>query len=155
MARWENFHIWRGRLPHWRAEGVTYYATFRHRRELTQPECRLLLANLLKPDGRRWSLIACAVLPGATEVIFEMAEEGELSDILEKAKTRAGKAIIKASGERFPPFYQESYDRIIRDESELEERLEAIIASPVNAELADDPEEYECLYVANSPQNGS
>jgi len=155
MARWENFHIWRGRLPHWRAAGVTYYATFRHRRELSAAECHLLFTNLRKPDGKRWTLMACVVLPEVTEVIFEMADEGELSDILEKAKVRAGKAIIKASGERFPPFYQESYDRIIRDDAELEERLEAIIAAPVNAELVGDPEEYALLYVANSPQNGS
>lgn len=155
MARWENFHIWRGRLPHWRAEGVTYYATFRHRRELNEAERDLLFFNLRKPDGRRWKLVACVVLPETTEVIFEMAEEGELSDILEKAKARAGKAIIKASGERFPPFYQESYDRIIRDDVELTERLEAMIASPVTAELVNDPEEFGCLYVANSPQDGS
>ena len=134
---------------------MTYYATFRYRRELSDAECDVLFANLRKHDGRRWALVACVVLPESTEVIFEMTEEGELSDILEKAKTRAGKAIIKASGERFPPFYQESYDRIIRDDVELEERLEAIIASPVTAELVNDPEDYACLYVANSPQDGS
>jgi len=50
----------------------------------------------------------------------------ELSDVVEKAKVRAGKAIVKVSGERFPPFYQESYDRIIRDEAELAERWQAI-----------------------------
>ena len=155
MARWENFHIWRGRLPHWRAEGVTYYATFRHRRQLTTSERDILFTNLRKPDGRRWTLIACVVLPELSEVIFDMAEEGELSDVLEKAKLRAGKAIVKASGERFPPFYQESYDRIIRDDAELTERLEAMIAAPVTAELVDDPEEYASLYVANSPQDGS
>ena len=32
MGSWKGFHIWKGRLPHWRADDVTYYVTFRHKR---------------------------------------------------------------------------------------------------------------------------
>ena len=59
--------------------------------------------------------------------------------------------IIKKSGERWPPFYNESYDRILRDESELEERWEEIFESPSTYELAEDPEEYDALWVADAP----
>ena len=155
MARWENFHIWRGRLPHWRADNVTYFATFRHRREFDADERMVLFRNLLKPDGRKWTLVACLVLPEVSEVIFTMEDDVDLADVIEKAKIRAGKAIIKQTGERFPPFYQESYDRIIRDEAELDERLLAIIEAPVSHELAEDPDEYPTLYVANAPSDGS
>jgi len=155
LARWENFHIWRGRLPHWRADNVTYFATFRHRREFDEDERMVLFRNLLKPDGRKWTLVACLVLPELSEVIFTMEDDVDLADVIEKAKTRAGKAIIKQTGERFPPFYQESYDRIIRDEAELDERLLAIIEAPVSHELAEDPDEYPTLYVANAPSDGS
>jgi hypothetical protein len=74
----------------------------------------------------------------------------ELSQIVEKAKTKAGRDIIKRSGERYPPFYGESYDRIIRDAGELEERWNAILASPVDHELVEDPENYEWLFVPES-----
>lgn len=111
------------------------------------------MKHLLRPEGRRWNLEVVCVLPETSELIFTVRTGKneipfELSDILEKAKTKAGKEIMKRSGERYPPLYNESFDRIIRDDAEFEERWLAILESPVNAELADDPERYESLWVS-------
>lgn len=149
----KNFKIWRGRLPHWRADDVTYYVTFRHRRELDADECNTLLRCLLKPDGARYDVRIAAVLPGQTELIFKVqpspsGEPYELAQIVETAKRKAGKAIIKKTGERFPPFYEESYDRIIRDEAEFEERWEALLASPEKFAVAEDADDWPGLWVA-------
>lgn len=153
MSRWQNFNIWRGRLPHWRADDVTYWVTFRHRRDLTSGECGQLFKDLLRPEGRKWNLVILCVLPSETNMIFTVNRTAsgtpyELSDVVEKAKTKAGKAIMKKSGERFPPFYQESYDRILRDADELESKLMEILESPVAHELAEDPDEWPSLWVA-------
>lgn len=154
--RFQNFSIWRKKLPHWRADQVTYYVTFRHKRELTDAERMVLFRNLLRPEGRKWDLMILCVLPGATELVFQVMQgpKGtyELSDIVEKAKTKAGKLIIKNTGERFPPFYSESYDRIIRDDGELEEHFERILYSMVTAELAEDPEEWDALWVKDKEE---
>ncbi len=149
----KNFKIWRGRLPHWRADDVTYYTTFRHRRPLDEPEREQLLGLLVRSHERRWVLFLACVLPERTDLVFRVLEAPggepyELSAIVEVAKTRAGKLISKKTGERFPPFYPESYDRIIRDETELEQRWEEILASPVNLGLADDADSYATLWVA-------
>jgi hypothetical protein len=154
---WKNFEIWRGRLPHWRADDVNYYVTFRHRRALDDFERRTLLRALIKPDGRRWDLLILCVLPEQTDLIFTVraaptGEAYELSDVVEKAKTKAGKEIVKKSGERFPPFYNESYDRILRDEAELEAYWQQIFDAPVKLELVEDSEEYDALWVANAPE---
>jgi hypothetical protein len=131
--------------------------TFRHRRELAEPERRELLRALLRPDGRRWEVLIAVVLPERSELIFQVLNEPrenrpyELSEIVERAKNRAGKLIIKRSGERFSPFYLESFDRIIRDESELEERWQAIFDAPTAADLAESPDEYEFLWVQHAP----
>jgi hypothetical protein len=158
MSRWENFSIWRGRLPHWRADEVTYYVTFRHRRDLTEAERSLLMRSLMRPDGKQWDLLILCVLPGETELLFKVLEAPtgrpyELSGVIEKAKGKVGKQIIKKSGERWPPFYEESYDRIIRDDAEFEERWQAILDSPVNRELVEDPEHWDALWVADSPSS--
>lgn len=150
----KNFSIWRGRLPHWRADDVTYYVTFRHRRDLTVPESTWLKDGLVKADGKQWELLIACVLPGQTDLLFRVrqAPDGrpyELSQIVEKVKVRVGKQIIKKSEERFSPFYGESYDRIVRDDGELEARWQEILDSPVNFELCEDPEEYPGLWVAN------
>ncbi len=150
--------MWRGHLPHWRADDVTYYVTFRHRRPLDDRERRDLLRALLKPDGRQWDLLIVAVLPERTELMFKVREAPatgrpyELSDVVEKAKSKVGRAIIKRSEERYPPFYEESYDRIVRDEAEIEERWQAIFDAPVDEELAEAAEDYDALWVADAPE---
>ncbi len=148
--RFENFSIWRNKLPHWRADHVTYYVTFRHRRELDEAERLVLFRQLLRPEGRKWDLSILCVLPENTELVFQVHEgpKGtyELSEIVEKAKSKAGKLIIKNTGERFPPFYTESYDRIIRDESELDEHFQRILFSMVTAEFVEDPDEWPTLW---------
>jgi len=150
----KNFSMWRGRLPHWRADDVTYYVNFRHRRPLEAAERALLLRALRKPDGRRWDLLILCVLPERTDLMVRVRAtvDGpayELSDIVEKAKSKAGRDITKKSGERYPPFYVESYDRIVRDEVELEERWLEIFDGPVSLELAEDAEDYDALWVAD------
>jgi len=114
------------------------------------------LKLLIRPDGRRWDLLILCVLPEVTDLIFRIREAPsgapyELSDIVEKAKAKAGKLIIKKTGERYPPFYNESYDRILRDEAELEERWMEMFDGPVSHGLAEDPEEYAGLWVSGAP----
>ncbi len=149
--RWDNFSIWRGRLPHWRADNVVYYVTFRHRRDLADWERNRVYLNLMKPDGKKWDLIILCVLPHQTELMFRVSEGNELSDIVEKSKKRAGKEIIKETEEKWPPFYDESYDHIIRDDGEFEEFWTKILESPVDLELVEDPGDYPDLYVADAP----
>lgn len=153
--RFVNFQIWRGRLPHWRADDVTYYVTFRHRRELDEDERVLLFRSLLKPDGRQLDLVVLCVLPSTTELLFRVNESPkgfpyELSEVIEKSKAKAGKQIIKKSGEKYSPFYSESYDRIVRDDGELEEHWQRIVSSPETEGLATEAEEYRTLWVAGA-----
>ena len=151
----KNFRIWRGHLPHWRADDVRYYVTFRHRRELDEAERKALMKFLIRPEGRRWDMEILCILPEKTELIFSVRFDRngnpyELSDLVEAAKRKAGALIIKNTGERFPPFYTESFDRIIRDDVELEERWDQIFSSSVTAEIAEDPELYDALWVRNA-----
>lgn len=126
MSRWKNFTIWRNRLPHWRADGVLYYVTFRHRRALLDEERQWLMRGLLKTDGRALNVLAARVDEEQTQMLFRVLGEKderpvELSDVIERVKTKVGKQIIKASGERWSPFYGESFDRIVRDDAEYAE----------------------------------
>lgn len=151
--RFKNFQIWRGRLPHWRADDVTYYVTFRHGRPLEAGERQWLFHELMRPHGKHFDFKIVCVLPETTEAMFEVApgpdgQPQELARHIEAAKRKAGKKVVKSTGERFPPFFAESYDRIVRDAAEFEERWMAILESPVRTEMAEDPEEYATLWVA-------
>ena len=143
--------MWRGRLPHWRADDENYYVTFNHRRPLEDHECRVLFAHLMRAQRSRLDYMVLVVVPEKTEMIFQVkkdseGQEYELSDVIEKAKTKAGRQIIKASGEKWPPYSMESYDRILRDDAEVEEFATRIVKAPEEAGLCEISEEYDCLF---------
>jgi hypothetical protein len=111
-----------------------------------------LLHELVKLHERCFELLLACVLSDRSEMLFRVlpSPDGrpfELADQVEKAKTRCGKLIRKRTAERFPPFYGESYDRIVRDESEFNDRREWIVSSPVREEAADSSETYEFLWM--------
>lgn len=154
MSRWRNFQIWRGRLPHWRADGVSYYVTFRHKRPLDETERQELFSALVRQQGKKLDFEILCVLPEVTESIVRVVAEkhgqpAELSDLVEKGKAKAGKAIIKRSGERYPPFYFESYDRIVRDEAEQAEFWERILALAAEEAGSEDPEDYRFIWTSS------
>lgn len=153
---WKNFSIWRGRLPHWRADAVTYYVTFRHRRDLSDEEIAIVFREFLKLHDRKWDLTVLSVLPLSTEFILKLSDgtaspKNELSKMVERAKTVAGKRIIGKSLERFPPFYMESFDRILRNEAEFTEKLEAIIQTAAEEVCSKASEPYPFLWIADTP----
>lgn len=151
----KNFSMWRGRLPHWRADDVIYYVTFRYRRDLQDDERQVLMKLLLKPQGRKWDLLALSVGTEDTEIVFRVRSSPsgrptEIADIVEPAKRKAGRQIIAKTGERFPPFYVESFDRIVRDDAELQERVEQIVAKACEDEAQQDPRLCLFLWLADS-----
>lgn len=136
---------------------MVYYVSFRHRRPLEAVERDLLLATVTRVDGRKWELLIACVLPEKTDLMLTVMTDAsgqpyELSDVLEGIKRRVGKKLIGKSGERFPPFTGESYDRIIRDDAELEEKWQAIFEAPIELELASEDDEYPHLWVSSMPQ---
>ena len=136
--KFKNFYVWRGKLPHWRADGVTYYTTFRHRRPLTEEERTILLNTLLSLNGKKWDLHAVHVELEKTDIIASLdsvlRESVDLSKVLEPAKRKASNKIQKIVEEKYPLFYPESYDRIIRDEAEYNDFLNEITASDLQEE---------------------
>lgn len=155
MARFKNFSIWRGRLPHWRADGERYYVTFRHRRALAEDERHELFTALLRRDAALWNLLGLCVLPDSTEMLFTVNDGAEFAKPLEAVKRKAGARIIKRSGERYSPFYEESFDRIIRDDAEFEERFLAVLEGPEKAGWPDDPEDYPTLWIPAGESHGA
>lgn len=137
VARWENFAIWKGRFPHWRADGVEYYVSFPHRRPLTETECGTLFATLIRLHGRGFSFLALVTVPEKSEMVISVdREDTELNDLIIKAQKRFMKA--RKLDERL--FFAEPYDRIIRDESEREAFLEGILQAPESSPHVNDPD---------------
>lgn len=121
---WKEFHVFHEKWPHWRAEDVLYWVWFRHTRKLKDDERTTMFRQLISRLGKTCEVFALSVGQEETHLLLCQKGRNDFSKALVAAKRKAGKEIVDATGERFPPFFEESLDRIVRDEGELDEVIE-------------------------------
>ncbi len=136
--KWKNFYVWKKKLPHWRADSVVYFITFRHRLELQENFQHLLFTTILKTDSRKWNLLAISVSTMDSYLLVHFDDDTgsktkEISKIIEPLKNKVEQRIVKGM-EDAPKymhyFYPESYDHIIRNREDLDHHLEIITSVP-------------------------
>lgn len=139
----------RRNLPHLEVPGATYFVTFRCRSEIELPaEARdLVMAVVQSCDGESVELDAAVVMPSHVHAIFRLIEPQKLSNVLRRIKGRSARFVNRALGCNGPFWMDESFDHIIRHETELEEKIEYIRQNPVRSGLEDVPENYKWLFV--------
>jgi hypothetical protein len=74
-----------------------------------------------------------------------------LSRITKGIKGASARLINDIRGVHGTLWQDESFDRIVRDQMELDEKLNYLVNNPRKAGLADDPWDYEALYIAETP----
>jgi len=94
---------------------------------------------LLHFDRCRYDLFAWCVMPNHVHVVVRPYQGHSLSEIMHSWKSFTAKAANRILG-RSGPFWQaESYDRLLRNEAELERAIAYVIANPRTAGLVDWP----------------
>lgn len=108
--------------------------------ELRRPEIAGLVAETLRHfDGVRHRLAAWCVMPNHVHAVVEPLGEQTLSKILKSWKGFSGKEANRLLG-RAGDFWQpESYDHLIRDETDFVHAVRYVSENPVKAGLADWP----------------
>ena len=86
-------------------------------------------------------------MPDHGHAILTPRGEFELSRITKGIKGVAAKLVNDSRGTRGQLWQDESFDRIIRDQAEFDEKLNYIVNNAAKAHLVVDPWEYEALYV--------
>ena len=140
----------RRNLPHLEASGATYFVTFRCRQKATlSPEARdIVIAAIRACDGKTIELDAAVVMPDHVHAIFRLANPNQLSDVLRRIKGGTARRINQSlGGTGFSLWMDESFDHIIRNEAEWQEKIEYVAHNPVKRGLADRPEEYRWFFV--------
>ena len=170
--------ITRRDLPHWQAGGSTYFITFRlrgarsfpsgNRRRtlpgppLTAQERRIVRDDILFWHQRRWHVHVLTVMPDHVHILATPQEEAprrwySLSRILASVKAGAALKINRLRGRRGSLWQSESFDRIVRDEREFDEKAIYILSNAVKAELVKDGWEYDgfwCDGLMDSEEKG-
>lgn len=136
------------RLPHWRLKGSTYFVTFRLAEgRLNAEEIALVRDHIISGDGQYYKLVAFVVMPNHVHLMFAPSAGFSLSRILKGIKGVTARQINGKRGVRGRLWQDESFDRIVRDQTELQEKLEYMLENPVKAGLTVDSWQYPGWYV--------
>ena len=134
-----RFERRRRRLPHWEEPGATYFLTFTLRRppavDLTQPELATAIIDaLLFHDCKRYTLYDYTVMSDHVHVILQpvvtSGKTERLSRIVHGLKSWLSNEINRLVGRTGVLWQDETYDHIIRDDADYQEKAGYIWDNP-------------------------
>lgn len=141
-------------LPHWEMGGSTYFLTFRlyglpgNLLALSANERDLVKRAILLPHNRMWHVHLPTVMPDhvhilATPLMSSLGKWYPLATMLQRVKGSTAYS-INTRRHRSGPFWQtETFDRIIRDQQEFDEKAVYILNNAMKAGITDDGWEYD------------
>ncbi len=144
-----------GRLPHWQEPGAYYYVTFciRKGRMLSEKSKDIVYDSLLNFDKMRYRMISFVIMTDHCHAILHPLpkKDGAFWDIshiigsIKKFTSRKINEIEHCEGDHL--WQKESYDRIIREDKEMEKFLEYIDYNAIKAGMSDEPQKYKWYYL--------
>jgi REP element-mobilizing transposase RayT len=118
-------------LPHWRLDAGTYFVTWRLQGEqpvLTVWERELVARTVRFFAGKRYDLLAYVVMDNHVHVIVRPYADYPLERLVHAWKSYSGHQL--RGGRRTPVWQREYFDRIIRNEVELDQKIQYILLNP-------------------------
>ena len=155
-------------LPHFERPWGKYMVTFstRERRQLTPAERDIVMESILYAHThRQYQLFAACVMPDHAHVLFEpqIKEQDKagnpvfysLGEILHGIKSTTAHQINKASKVTgIHVWEEESFDRLMRGDSDLEEKFHYICRNPWDNGVVPLTENYRWLWTPDAPVAG-
>jgi putative transposase len=139
----QGFSSTKRHLPHWKLPGSTYFVTFHvYSGELTPTERGIVLAHVRSGHGRFYDLAAAAVMPDHVHLILKPFDGFTPERVMKGIKGVSARLLNKQRNTNGRLWQEESWDRIIRDVAEYEEKLQYMFDNPIKAGLAADGDAY-------------
>ncbi len=146
-----TLHQTRRNLPHFSRDGSIYFLTFRVKQgQLTEPERQIVLDACTHWHGQRMTLHAAVVMHDHVHLLLNPAPRSDgtdypLSELLHSIKSFSANAINRHRNATGPVWLDESFDRIVRDAEEFDQKARYIRNNPVKAGLVERSEDYAFL----------
>lgn len=135
------------RLPHWVRDGSTYFVTFRvSDGELQPADRKIVLDHVRHGAGKFYGLAAAVVMPDHVHLLVQPRRAFELSRVMKGLKGVSARLVNDRRGSNGTLWQDESWDRIVRDQAEFDEKLEYMLNNPVKQGLVEDPWTYDAWY---------
>jgi REP element-mobilizing transposase RayT len=138
-----DLQITRRHLPHWTISGAQYFITFRTKTgTLSLDEQVLTLEHIKSGHEKYYMLFAVVVMSDHVHLLLEPKEQYSLSEIMRGIKGVSARKINHLRNSTGAFWQDESFDRIIRDQKEFEEKLNYMYNNPLKSGLTNDPNLY-------------
>ena len=111
---------------------------------LRDPEPARLIVESLRwcHINEIWSCLAYTIMPDHLHVIFKLGEQKSLSDAMQSFGNFTALKINRHHGRSGKMWQKTFYDRMIRDEKELDHQVEYILQNPVRAGYVKNPTDW-------------
>jgi putative transposase len=140
----QGFLATRRHLPHWTLPGSTYYVTFHLiNGELAAAERRIVLDHVRSGHGRFYDLAAVSVMPDHVHIILKPQDRFTPSRIMKGIKGVSARLLNLHRNSTGHVWQEESWDRVIRDVAEFDEKVQYMHDNPVKAGLVADGDAYD------------
>jgi REP element-mobilizing transposase RayT len=144
----DDFKISRRHLPHWNLKEAVYFITFNTKEtSFSENEIDLVLKHIVDDNNKFYFLFSAVVMPEHVHLILKPIKNYSLSRILKGIKGASARKINKIRNSKGSLWQSESYDRIIRDEGDLFEKLNYMLNNPLKRGLVANPYKYHGLYI--------
>jgi REP element-mobilizing transposase RayT len=166
--RSEEIRYSKRRLPHFERPWAKYAVSFStyQRHPLVHKERDIVLRSVRYDHDRlHYELYVACVMPDHVHLLFEpqikdQTQAGKtvfwsLSEILHGIKSSTAHRINKLRGATGPVWDRESFDRVIRSESDLEEKFSYICRNPWDSNVVDQNEDYPWLWTQELSSAGA
>jgi carbamoylphosphate synthase large subunit/REP element-mobilizing transposase RayT len=152
----------RRRLPHFERPWAKYAVTFGTlNRGTLSPEARSITLKAIEHfHGKRYELYAACVMPDHVHVLWEPGIKGDnaegkpvfwsLAELVRSIKTFSAREINRAEGSHGSIWEKEWHDRMIRSETDLQEKFGYITRNPWDAGIASPMQDYEWVWYQGS-----
>jgi RecG-like helicase/REP element-mobilizing transposase RayT len=147
-------------LPRFERPWAKYAITFatRNHRQLSEKARDIVLEAILRWKDRRYELYAACVMPDHVHLLIEPMIERDggnpvffsLSKILHSIKSFTATRINKIEKTNEPVWERESFDRMIRTESDLHEKFHYITRNPWDAGVAKPDRDHQWVWYPES-----
>jgi REP element-mobilizing transposase RayT len=135
-------------LPHWTEIDSIYFITFKLKQGILIPEEQQLVKDhIIQGQPEFYLLHATIVMPDHVHLILKPQGTYALRRIMKGIKGVSAHKVNLLRGTKGTLWQDESFDRIIRDLDEFEEKLLYMYNNPIKAELTDDTDNYVGWYL--------
>ncbi|HEY3446073.1 MAG TPA: transposase [Myxococcales bacterium] len=125
--------FYRERLPHWRIDGATYFVTWRldtGQCQMSPTERSIVQTTLLHADRRDFDLLAHVVMDDHVHVVVRPRPGVPLEKVIHSWRSFTTNQLTRKSARRGRVWQGECYDRVIRGDTDLSEKIEYVVSNP-------------------------